>query len=189
MGPVPLILYIAYMAIMQFAVLNILTGVFCQSALDSAAHDQEMMAQSMAEQKHMYIRNMRQLFKDIDDDGSGSLSVAEFMAHLHDEGVRLYFESLDIDTSDVGTLFRLLDQDAQNELDVEEFVAGCLRIKGAAKGIDIAKLTYAQGALAKRLQGFMLRTDAALEQLTRCVARGSPKGLEARQDIRPLHQL
>mmetsp|Transcript_92786 Transcript_92786/g.267904 ORF Transcript_92786/g.267904 Transcript_92786/m.267904 type:complete len:584 (-) Transcript_92786:59-1810(-) len=165
MGPFPVVLFIAYIAMVQFAVLNILTGVFCQNAIDSAAQDQELIAQSMLANKQMYVQNMQQLFKAFDADDSGSVTISEFMAHLDDESVRLYFESLDLDTSDVGTLFRLLDTADHRELELEEFISGCLRLKGNAKGMDMAKLSYMQRALAKKLACFMERTDHALSRI------------------------
>jgi len=159
-------LFIGYVAFIHFAVLNILTGVFCQNAIENAAHDQEIVSQQMLAQKHMYVRNMQHLFQEFDSDNSGSVTITEFMSHLDDEDVQAYFDSLELDTSDVRTLFRMLDKADQHELDLEDFVSGCMRLKGGAKNMDIAKLSYAQSALSRRLARFMDRTDKMLVSLS-----------------------
>mmetsp|Transcript_90900 Transcript_90900/g.261968 ORF Transcript_90900/g.261968 Transcript_90900/m.261968 type:complete len:565 (-) Transcript_90900:181-1875(-) len=165
MGQFPVALFILYVALVQFAVLNILTGVFCQNAIDSAAHDQELIAQAVLANKQAYIQNMEQLFSSLDVGNAGSLTVEEFMSHLNEQSVRLYFESLDLDVSDVGMLFRLLEQSDHEQLEVSEFISGCFRMKGNAKGMDLAKLSYTQRAMAKRMANFAERTDRALQQL------------------------
>jgi len=155
-------LYIMYICFAQLAVLNVLTGVFCQNAIESAAHDQELVAQAMLDNKAMYTHKLREIFQEVDLDGSGEVTIDEFKEHLHDEKVQAYFEGLELDTSDIRMLFRLMDSDRGGALEVEEFVGGCLRLKGHAKGVDMAKLSYSQDVLWKRLKQFMARTDAAL---------------------------
>mmetsp|Transcript_131468 Transcript_131468/g.245945 ORF Transcript_131468/g.245945 Transcript_131468/m.245945 type:complete len:201 (+) Transcript_131468:2-604(+) len=108
----------------------------------------------MANKKN-YIERIQKLFKNLDDDRSGFITINELEAHLNDENVAAYFSSLDLDPRDAWTLFKLLDVDKGNMVDLEEFVVGCMRLKGDAKSIDVAKLTYETKWMMKRLLEFM----------------------------------
>ena len=54
--------------------------------------------------------------------------------------IRTTFAALEIKANDAKTLFRLLDRNASGSLNGEEFVDGCIRLRGAADGLDMAKL-------------------------------------------------
>merc|ERR1712187_351355 len=56
--------------------------------------------------------------------------------------VKHYFSVLDIDVADSNYLFDMLDLDGSGEVDMEEFVSGCLRLKGAARSIDVHTLMF-----------------------------------------------
>ena len=51
--------------------------------------------------------------------------------------VREYFESLGLDIWDAWSFFKLLDLDAGGEVEIDEFLMGCLRLRGAARAIDV----------------------------------------------------
>jgi hypothetical protein len=165
LGQMWVVVYIVYICVAQMTFLNVMTGVFCQNAIDSAAHDQDLVAQSILDQKEMYVHQIEQIFGRIDDDNSGSITIQEFKGHLENEQMRAYFDSLGLDTSDIWTLFKLLDADQGSVLELDEFISGCMRMKGYAKGVDVAKLSYEQRWLSKRLGEFMTRTDEALAWL------------------------
>merc|ERR1712176_1300937 len=85
---------------------------------------------------------MRILFLRTDADHSGMVSWDEFWNKLRDPDMLRCFKLLDIDPSEAGGLFTLLDTDCSGEIDAEEFVMGCLRLQGTAKAIDLATLMY-----------------------------------------------
>merc|ERR1712061_272340 len=59
---------------------------------------------------------------------------------MKNDKVRQYFAYLQIDCTDVWTLFRLLDADGSGEIDLNEFMEGCIKLKGAAQRLDIKAL-------------------------------------------------
>merc|ERR1719158_894452 len=81
---------------------------------------------------------MEQVFEELDTNDSGALSLGEFEKHIEDEKLAAF----DLDVSQVRTLFTLLDVDRTGEVDLDEFVSGCLRLKGGAKSLDMAILKY-----------------------------------------------
>lgn len=162
-GVMWVVLFIAYICFTQMAVLNVLTGAFCQNAIDSAQHDQDLMTQSILAQKKIYKEQICTIFNDLDLDESGAITIEEFRRHLQSESVQAVFDSIGLDASDMWTLFKLMDIDQDSVIELDEFVSGCLRLKGNARALDIAKLYYEQKAVAKRLSRFMNRTDDALD--------------------------
>jgi len=149
------VLFVCYLAFTVFAVLNVVTGVFCQSALESAALDQDLMVQAQLAEKERYVSKAQQLFKDIDGEEQGILTYAEFENRLKDESVRTYFSLLELDISDAWTLFKLIDINDAYEVSIEDFVTGCLRLKGSAKSIDIATIMYQNQKIITRLNDMM----------------------------------
>mmetsp|Transcript_68482 Transcript_68482/g.125782 ORF Transcript_68482/g.125782 Transcript_68482/m.125782 type:complete len:228 (+) Transcript_68482:54-737(+) len=114
----------------------------------------------------MYVERIRRLFKDMDIDNSGDITIREFEKHLNEDSMQAYFASLDLDTSDAWTLFKLLDTDEGNAIDVDEFIMGCLRLKGNAKSIDIAKMSCENKFMMKKMGTFMKFVELELESLT-----------------------
>merc|ERR1740121_2840658 len=48
--------------------------------------------------------------------------------------------SLDLEISDVDAFFNLLDYDGNGAVDIDEFTLGCMRLKGTARSLDVARL-------------------------------------------------
>eukprot|EP00747_Dinoflagellata_sp_TGD_P085867 gnl/TRDRNA2_/TRDRNA2_163048_c0_seq1.p1 gnl/TRDRNA2_/TRDRNA2_163048_c0~~gnl/TRDRNA2_/TRDRNA2_163048_c0_seq1.p1 ORF type:complete len:317 (+),score=47.48 gnl/TRDRNA2_/TRDRNA2_163048_c0_seq1:2-952(+) len=144
--------FTGYIAFAYFCVLNVVTGVFCQSAMESAQHDAELAIQSHIQHKKKYSERIRSLFSELDTDGSGALSVQEFKQHLNDPAVEACFATLDLDAADAWTLFQMLDTEDAGEIDIDQFVMGCLRIKGNAKSIDMAKLMSDSNVVLSQLR-------------------------------------
>jgi len=48
------------------------------------------------------------------------------------------FQSLDLSARDSWTLFKLLDEEGNGDINLMEFMEGCLRLRGPAKALDIA---------------------------------------------------
>lgn len=51
--------------------------------------------------------------------------------------VRKVFKQLDLDVSEAKGLFQLLDTDRTGEIDADEFISGCCRLRGPAKALDL----------------------------------------------------
>lgn len=165
-----ILVYLLYISVTFFAILNVITGVFCQSAIDGASHDRELVVRHLLEHRQAHIQNVKQQFKEmfrrIDASGDGAITMEEFEAHMTDDIASGFFLLLDIDSSDAYTLFRLLDADGSHEIDADEFVLGCLKLRGPAKSVDLATLRseHKRGMQKCHLQ--MRSVQAALQTLS-----------------------
>ena len=66
---------------------------------------------------------------------------------------------------DAWSFFKLLDLDSGGAVEIEEFLMGCLRLRGSARAIDIAKLIHDQAWLLKNQSHFWTFVEVQLQEL------------------------
>jgi len=129
-APVFGLLFSLYIAFTVLAIMNVVTGVFVESALHSARED-----------KDIYIVNhIRGLIDNMTTENNGVISWDKFQTQLDSEEMAEVFKTIDVDIKEAAGLFRLLDLNGNGEVDSEEFLDGCLRLRGPAKALDMALL-------------------------------------------------
>lgn len=113
-----------------------------QSAIEQAQSDQEAMLQRQLMQKMTFVKRLQELFMRLDSSHDGTITLHEFQDHLQSEHMQALLQTFEIDNADAWTLFKLLDTDGGGSVDINEFVDGCIRLKGQAKSIQMAQLMY-----------------------------------------------
>lgn len=154
--------YLLFIFVSTFGVVNIVTGIFVESSLSTASSDREAMVQDQREKTKDYLDGMVEMFHEIDANGSGSISLEEFAGQLHDERALAYFEALRLDISEVETLFTLLDADQSGTIDLEEFVVGCKKLAGESRSLDIAVLQLQMQWLTRSFADFTVFIEEQL---------------------------
>lgn len=132
--------FLVYIAFGYYVILNVVTGIFCNSAIESARLDKDVAIAVKLKQKETFMSSLRSFFQDIDNDGSDHITIVELEKAIQDREMQALFEAMDIETSDVWSLFALMDADSNGRIDIGELVDGCMRYKGMAKAMHIAKL-------------------------------------------------
>lgn len=145
------VLFLVYISFSYFVILNVVTGIFCNSAIECARLDKDVAIAHQLKQKSAFVRSLRKCFRDLDGDRSNVITFEEFEKALECERMTSLMDSLEIDTSDIWGLFRLIDTDGNGVIDLEELVDGCLRYKGAARATHVAKLMYDSKKQAKQI--------------------------------------
>lgn len=123
---------ISYVAFCVFCLMNIVTGVFVENALQNAKSDKESLL----------LHSALELFQQLDTDGDGMLNLCEFEQSLSSFQMQQFFEAIDVDPNEAFELFRLLDTDKSGEIDPDTFLDGCLRLRGPAKAIDLVAFIH-----------------------------------------------
>jgi len=98
---------------------------------------------AIASKKHLEERTVERLqaiFNEFDMNGSEDISFQEFKHCLQSPDTLAFFGHLEIDVSDAKSLFELLDRRRTNVLERDDFVLGCLRLRGTAKSSTLAKV-------------------------------------------------
>jgi len=152
-----------YVFFMVIGVLNVVVGAFVATTAEISSKDREVLVKSEMKALNTYQRKIHTFFAEADKDKSGKLSWEEFKEHLEVPKVSAYFRALELDVSQAQTVFKLLDRDGGGEVSLDEFLAGCLRLKGQAKSLDLNVLIYEQRRMFSMLAQFIrLTTDMAV---------------------------
>lgn len=159
LNPVFGVIFCMYIAFAVLAMLNVITGVFVESALTNTKIEDDIEL----------VNNMRELFKDIDVPDAGSITWDQFRSQLTKPEMEHYFEAIDLDISEARGLFKLLDLDDSGSISVDEFVMGCLRLRGPAKAIDLATLMYDNRRILQRWRTSALKIERTLHSIASAV--------------------
>lgn len=140
-------LFIFFLFFTLFGVMNIVTGVFAERVASAAELDRHEMVMQEQEKTHALAEEVKSMFKLADADGSGQLGLDELKAFMKEETLTNYLKALDIECAEAETLFSILDSDFSGAIDVDEFVLGCMRHKGTARGMELAVASLEQRKL------------------------------------------
>lgn len=168
--------FVLYIFFVIFGVLNVVVGTFVDTAYQASQRDREYVVQCEVNRNKKYMEDIKTFFHEADLDGSGMLTLEEFETHLQKDKVKAYFQALELDISQARALFMLLDVDGSNEIELDEFIGGCMRMKGDAKSIDVQMLLYENEQMISKWTTFMDfcterfdSLEAALSPATPCV--------------------
>mmetsp|Transcript_20135 Transcript_20135/g.37707 ORF Transcript_20135/g.37707 Transcript_20135/m.37707 type:complete len:166 (+) Transcript_20135:3-500(+) len=109
--------------------MNVITGIFVESALKNASKEQEMEFYSAA----------KELFREEDHD-----MIFVTKEHFHEElskersRLQAYLRQVGIEVQDAELMFTLLDAEGCGAIDLDDLLAGLLRLRSSAKVLDIA---------------------------------------------------
>jgi len=149
--------FIVYIGFVLFAMMNVITAFFVESAMDAAA----------LEDKDQIVKNLVAAFPMDNDGHSRSITEAEFNAMLDSEYMREYLLALDLTPEDARELklFRVLDHDNSGTIEPAEAIETCHRLVGNAKALDLATLASSvrsEMMLATKHRG---RMEALLQEV------------------------
>jgi len=171
-------LFLFYIALLSFAILNVLTGIFAEQATEVRKADQENIIHEEMERDQSCKKDIRRLFNEIDKDRSGSVVWSEFTAFLENDDawaarVRAFFRTLEIEMSSAKELFQLMEEKSKGgRIRCDDFIESCVRYKGNAKMIDVTALQHDTRTFSKQLAIFMLYTEERFNSMFESLVPG-----------------
>eukprot|EP00928_Gymnodinium_smaydae_P007948 TRINITY_DN1284_c1_g3_i1.p1 TRINITY_DN1284_c1_g3~~TRINITY_DN1284_c1_g3_i1.p1 ORF type:complete len:642 (-),score=116.18 TRINITY_DN1284_c1_g3_i1:286-2211(-) len=126
-----LVPFLAYIFFALLAMMNVITGVFLETASERAKEEREIFL----------MRNARSIFSAADHNHNGTVTWKDFQGALDNKGVSQFFDAIELDVSEAETLFELLDTSGDGVVSADEFLCGCLRLRGHAKALDLLVLS------------------------------------------------
>jgi len=142
LGPIYMSIFLFYTFFSIFAVANIITGIFVDSAMATSKNDHDTIVEEEMQKREEYVNSIYKVFMDLDNDGSSTITVSELEQVVKSDKMAALFAAIGLEINDVKSLFALLDRDRTGAIDIEEFLVGCLRLKGEARSLDLAKLSF-----------------------------------------------
>jgi len=160
--------FIFYTAFFTFAVFNILTGTFVDNMISIGDGDDAYMVLQFRRAQKKRVKELQKLFDQFDTDCSGTLTAPELEAAMRSEKGRAVLDTLGLDVKDATTFFTMLVNIAgSKDIDAESFIEGCLRMKGAASGVDLACLAFQTKLMFANIVGIKKDVATVLENAHR----------------------
>ncbi|OLP77097.1 Voltage-dependent N-type calcium channel subunit alpha-1B [Symbiodinium microadriaticum] len=148
--------FIAAILVLAIALLNLVTAVMVNTSLDQASQDKEAKKAWEAAKRKKEVEQLKRLFGEFDEDGSGELTLEE-LASAPEELLGDLKELSGID--DVEELFNLLDYDGGGAIDTNEFCEGVLKVAGDSRN------SVEMGRLMKQCNEILSNTNAVMESV------------------------
>lgn len=125
----------------QISVINILSGIFVEKAMHHAKPEREEEVIERRKGMMERVNALKELVGKIQLSNDGYITRDEFMLALHEPTVRYHFEAEDLDVRDAEAFFELLQSvNGNSAIDIDTFVASCMRMRGAATSVDLQTL-------------------------------------------------
>eukprot|EP00929_Paragymnodinium_shiwhaense_P030342 TRINITY_DN17219_c0_g1_i1.p1 TRINITY_DN17219_c0_g1~~TRINITY_DN17219_c0_g1_i1.p1 ORF type:complete len:744 (+),score=147.40 TRINITY_DN17219_c0_g1_i1:92-2323(+) len=135
--------WVLYALAVVFAVVRIISALFLSNTMKISAEDEEMMVSSKWKEKQRYLGKLCRFFKEADLDGNGMLDREEFDLMVSNPSIASWLTILGLEMHEVASLFNVLD-DGDGLISYQEFVGGCMRLKGNARAIDSVLIMHEQ---------------------------------------------
>merc|ERR1719220_750885 len=110
--------------------------------------------QTEMEKKDDYIKRLQVFFTDMDENSDGLISLDEFVRHVDHPEVIAFANALEIDALDAKLFFQVLSDNGKRNIDLETFVVGCIKLKGAAKSMDLLNFYYSHRQAVEQQTAF-----------------------------------
>jgi len=150
-----------------------------------ALYDESARLQEAKKQFQQAMDTIATVFKNIIahenmENEDYTVTKDEFHRGLEDITVQRLLNNIDIEIHDAEELFEMMDVNKNGHISLDEFVDGCLRMKGQATSknlmmvqVDLQRQMRQQGEhltrLCERQDNRLQRLEAAVEHLTRLV--------------------
>ncbi|CAK0843599.1 unnamed protein product [Prorocentrum cordatum] len=180
-----MMLFLSYITFVYFFVLNVVTGVFCQNAIEGAQTDLDLTIEAQFKEKEVYANRLKLLFEEMNADHDANyegLTAADIYEQMEKPKVQSWFKAMDIDAKQAWKLFKALDPANSGIISLQDFVEGCLQMKGSATRVDVESLKWEIRAANRRAERKAERIAQLLEaipgsEVALCAAcRGSGAG-------------
>jgi len=180
------LMFLVYLFLVLFGVMNVVTSVFVESAILSAQHSKDLIIQEKQNECDIAMGHMKQVFQQIDEDGSGEITGQEMEVFFQDPSLRKYVEALEINAENARMLFRLLDKDGSKKVDIDEFCQGCMRLQGDAKSFDVHMLMFQIRLFLAKWSDFTVYVEDRFAALDHVLGEGARPSSSFKENMVPV---
>jgi len=144
-------LFLFYISLLSMAILNVVMGLFVDAAMKAAEIDRIEMIKEAAEDHAGFQESIVELFKEYDTNHDGMIDKPELVDSYKHPKMQAFMQHLDVDPTEVTTVFEILDRGASGDVPLESLVQGCFKVSRGAKSIDIMQLLESQNEIKHKL--------------------------------------
>ena len=159
------LLFVLFIASMMLAVLNIFSGIFVNDAIELSQMDRDNVSQMESKRNQVMIKDLMDLFRESDNDNSGTLSRKEFMAAFEAPKLLSKLGHLGVELTDVEGLFEMLGISEDDELVIDEFVNMCLCAKTLKRPVDLQSFIQQNRRNTDHFRRGLTKIESRIESL------------------------
>jgi len=171
-SPIYVFLFQAYILFIIFGALNVLTGVFLQRAVETMNHDRDWLTQEERIKMEHFVINLTALFDELDFKQKGKLTWEDFLQAMENPSTQAFFTSHDLDIFDAHLVYSTV-ADGEGCVSVIDFVHGCSRASGCAKGAHLMALMKKVEEVHSDLKKGILFIDSEIQDVSPGVIRAA----------------
>jgi len=158
-GPITAMTFCFFVAFTMLAVLNVVTGIFVEQAMNVAAHDKDMYA----------TNHICDLF--FNDDTATHISWEVFKTKVNTPDMKEYFKAINVDISEAHGLFNLIDVQQKGVVDSAQIVDGLIRLRGNAKALELGLLMAELADFRKNFFQHQITLETELHTMKKFLAK------------------
>lgn len=129
--------FMAVLLVLSIALMNLVTAIMVEGALAIAEQDKSLRKNQEQAKKKRQMAQLKLMFDELDEDGSGELTLDEINSAPADV-MQSLFEIAG--TEDIPTLFEMLDYDGGGTLETDEFCEGIFKASTSTKPLELDRL-------------------------------------------------
>eukprot|EP00931_Biecheleriopsis_adriatica_P039007 TRINITY_DN22307_c0_g1_i1.p1 TRINITY_DN22307_c0_g1~~TRINITY_DN22307_c0_g1_i1.p1 ORF type:complete len:763 (+),score=158.67 TRINITY_DN22307_c0_g1_i1:86-2374(+) len=129
--------FILVILVVGIVVMNLVTAVIVNSALEQTAQDKDLMKSIEEEKRKQVLKDLRRMFQRLDEDGSGEVSREEIQSVSDaDKEILRNLTSME----DPVEIFDALDVDGSGDIGIDEFCDGLWQVAISNAPIEIKRM-------------------------------------------------
>ncbi|CAE7277227.1 fpaB-1 [Symbiodinium pilosum] len=142
--------------VISIVLMNLITAVIVNSALEQASSNKEIQRIQENKRRKKTIEELRSMFSRLDEDGSGTITLAEIMEATEEDQMLLKkFLTLESPLE----IFRMLDIDNSGQLNIEEFCEGVIQHVTSDRSVEFKRIDKNFKQLRKEVRSLQLSVD------------------------------
>jgi len=142
-GPVYASIFVFFVVFFLMSFFNITTSLFVDQALKLSRPDHEVRMLEKWREDVMVANDLKVTIAKLDTNENGLVTREEWLRMADTPEVRAYFEIADLEIRDANEFFdTVVSLTGSNEIDIDSFVEGCMKVKGGATSVDLQVLLF-----------------------------------------------
>jgi len=166
-SPVHGLAFLFYIYFMVLGVFNVLVGICADRAFSASKLHHDYIANEEEQQMKGLMREVREIFFDMDAEAAGAISQEHFLACEGDSRMQSFLKSHQMHMVEPRWLFGMLDTDGDGRMTLPELTVGLMRLSGQARSSDVLLLL----TLTQELREDNIRLANLLEKKLGTVSR------------------
>ncbi|CAD7964269.1 unnamed protein product [Amoebophrya sp. A25] len=166
--------FISFLLIVSVALMNLVTAVLVQSAIEESENDKEVNAAYQKQQLAALMPEVRRIFKQLDEDGSGDISKQEVVRGLANNAQLKMDLEFFLGNHDPIDLFEMLDVDGGGVIAIDEFCDALLSRVTSSAPIELTRVLKLVTQIKADLQDHVRR--ASFQDAVGAIMHGTTTG-------------